>query len=607
MRQVRERQQRRHFVCGWIESELLRSSDASFASQMGLSRVAFYSLCVLMSLSGSSDSSASSSSSFVVGPDTSLALLLVSLAPATQASIPASRKAALKAALTDPLRTRVLRAAATAINENVYLASLPHDNDNDSDNDIDSDNNAPPESLLLIDAIKLKLGKNVANLHSQLPRESAITADVTVAELLQLDPASIPARLKKSCAAEPSSYYALKPSFSSHPVFQEKALVGMHRINKEAALRDENDILKYFIDGPLKYRFKVVHGLNINVYRFNDDTWRSKFGIGRFVFAWFWANLVQKLTPTLDEVNGILYYTAETKILVFLTFLAHDPPTRRRDVLDQLLLEEFNNSMTRDELSAVILQVRHAIGTEIFGTKKKHDVNALAFTAVFGKFPYIYDTIAHRLGTPFELPALGALPAARQQPQVPTVAETAIQTDPPEPPSPATNPASNSKSTRGRRGRKRTNTGGSSLPSDATIKASAQDEIPTDPIAAMALKNPFAVSAVRRASGPVVGVTGSKRPASSSPPSAIKDIRAWRELLVSDGEEVTLDGCEPIVIGGGGGVGNTVGGDGEGKRKRVVESDVEEDEVDEIGEDDEDRENDYRDQEEEGDEDDMEW
>ncbi|KAJ3016587.1 UNVERIFIED_CONTAM: hypothetical protein HDU68_012137, partial [Siphonaria sp. JEL0065] len=294
----------------------------------------------------------------------------------------------------------------------------------------------------------------------------------------------------------------------------------------------------------------------------------------------------------------LLYYTPDTKIAVFLTFLRKSFSTvasSTRDVVDSLLVNEFAGSLTRDELVVIVLQVRYYLSG-------KNNVHALAFECVFGKFSYIYDIISDRLGKPFEMPL---------RPPREIMAESSSQTDltsrslkkqPQQSKATTTSSESAAKPTS-----KRTRTTSSSSSTSTSRRASSnnnreptstnqpkEEEEQVDPILSK-LKNPFAVSAIRRASGIPAASTSTtlKRPASSSPPSAIKDISQWRHLLASEGENITLDECEPIMLIGGlfenGGTARGVGsassaktvvvgksgraGEGGSNKRRAVDSD----------------------------------
>ncbi|KAJ3066799.1 hypothetical protein HDU98_009924 [Podochytrium sp. JEL0797] len=328
---------RRHLVAWGADL-----GEAEFERLVGLPRGLFFSLCV--ALGPSLDKGRSVSNAFGLDVASQLAVLLRHLHACKNQQ---ARKPQL---LRGTLNAAVLRNVACAIKDVVY--GRPQED-------------ALNPTFLAVERI---LGISFATIHATLPKEkSVMSADTTLSDLLQVDESVWPKRLRKVSTAPPTDRFRWLPSFSNHPVFVEKQLVNMHSINKRAALIDENECLAFFAD-VMKFRHKNVRFQDSVIYVRGDDAWRRRWGVGKDVFAWLMAVLVEELTPKKSEVDSLVYFSAETKLLLFLAFLNCDPP-KSRDAIDYLLVAKLETSITREEFTAVIQQVRLAMATTIYTTE----------------------------------------------------------------------------------------------------------------------------------------------------------------------------------------------------------------------------------------------
>ncbi|KAJ3122839.1 hypothetical protein HK100_011820 [Physocladia obscura] len=396
-------QRRQHHSGMFIERHLRTCSEDDFGDAVGVTRAAFYAFAVeiapLLSVNTSSLSSSSSSSSsacFTLPVDSQLAIFLIHLRRFQAQSHPLEISNEntnsngsdvssfgyfdARIPIVDPLRANILRSVACALQAVFYspaTTSLCHPN------------------VALVALFQCVYGSSFTKLYASLPKERAVLADASVANLLQLDLSSIPQRLVPSSGpnAPVPERFRWSPSFLAHPVFDEHGLINMHHSDKNAALANEMEILSYFVS-VLEQRFKIVR-FTIPPYSGDENFWFRRFnGLPKDVFAY----LLAKLTPALSHDE---------------TFKL---PDRSRSLIDVLLINEFSNSISRDEVIAIVMQVRGGLLAAIFSNASQHDTFALAFQTVFGKFSFLYDMIPVRLG----IPEADYNSQQSQQAQVPT-------------------------------------------------------------------------------------------------------------------------------------------------------------------------------------------
>ncbi|KAJ3390160.1 hypothetical protein HDU84_007856 [Entophlyctis sp. JEL0112] len=332
-------------------------------------------------------------------------------------------------------------------------------------------------------------------------------------------------------------------------------------MNPKVAIADETEILEYFESIMVK-RFKSV-SFRTSPYPLRDEQWIERYKITKELFAWLLEKLVPFLTPSENDSDiSLTYFAADTKIFIFLTFLAFEIDSKFRDPIDTLLLDYFSNSLSRQEVIAVIMQVRDVILQRIYAHKYTHDLFALAFECVFGKFSFLYDAIPHRLRIQTSSPNV-----QQSNSSVIEKPKSCVSGAPPGTAVRNSTAVAEAWET-GPSKRARVTSAESSVPRYGASAAQAQVRSAPPAVAAMHVVQGAAgdisratiLARTRRATlavaqrlqhrreGLIGAASGAGDTTSSSPPSGVvRDIRNWRTLLADDGERIELDGCEPIL------------------------------------------------------------
>ncbi|KAJ3233928.1 hypothetical protein HDU81_001864 [Chytriomyces hyalinus] len=514
--------QRRRQYSNWVLT-LQETPGMTFETVFGIDIAMFQALLVRIAPALNTAETA-----FNVAEDTQLAMFLANCSNAIHSK-------ELRFGIRDPLRATVLRDVGCAVNESIY--------------------NRTDKFNVVCLAFERIFGTSFAKIHATLPKERSVLDWPTgnaqlLSDLLQL-PKSMqqhPRIVKAGDSIEISSTFRWRPTFVDHPIITDKHLQNLRMVNKKAFFNEEKAILASFLP-VLEKRLKRVQlcpHLEC-AYPKTSREWMEKYGVCSDVFAWIMSLVLFDLTPpAFDPKDQNLYYAADTKLFVFL-IAAKNLHVDRTGRSVESLLSDFNETLTMEELIAVVVHVREVLAQKIF----TNDVLAshpyiLAFEAVFGKFSFLYDMLPKRLGMPldnFLAPPPNPNPLNPPQPvRVPAAAQIVETVDPRPPtkrPKISTEPAT-----------------AAAPAAEPAVAVTAPRPLPlpkfpnSDPVRRAASVTVGAEHIKRRASYMPSKMDRKRALYSSSPPSAVKDIRNWRSMFADEGEKVTLDECEPIEVDG---------------------------------------------------------
>ncbi|KAI8611511.1 hypothetical protein BC830DRAFT_650952 [Chytriomyces sp. MP71] len=506
-------QQRRHFVPR-LEAALCTENEAGFGASFGVSRHLFCAVAVRTKHLLATSGSASLPEYF------KMALFLAHL---HKNPTPFDKdNPRIDFGVNDPLWSKVIQEVGCAVREAIYERTDKFD--------------------LVSLAFERVFGSSWTKIHAALPKETHIrnlhnTASLNALLLLPDSFAHHPSIAKALPHLAIPDSFIWRPSVLTHPIFSERAFQNLRLINRRASYVEENEILETFLP-LLEARYKRIEEGSfapVATTQFpEEDAWGRRIRVGQDVFAWVWAELYVALTPA-DASEPALYYSSESKLYIFFFFLM--ACEQSGDAIKNLRLE-VGASVPMDELVAVCMQVRDALAGHIYFTQRAKHPYALAMEGAFGKFSYIHDMIPHRLEIPRIVPREEPLPTRESRDH----STNALQI-----PLPTVNTATSAPSAKRAASSSRPRTTTATTATTAT-KATASKRARTmgasnsDPAPPVAPRR----DATERERGRRASFMP-RRPPSSSPPSAIKDIRNWRPLLAREGDVLDLADSDAIV------------------------------------------------------------